>query len=63
MAPDVLVRFLGLFDPTIRSVVGSLGERTQYSNEKARSLFGWEPRPFDETVVDCAHSLLALSSV
>ncbi len=63
MAPDVLVRFLGLFDPTIRSIVGSLGERTQYSNEKARSLFGWEPRPFDETVVDCAHSLLALSSV
>jgi dihydroflavonol-4-reductase len=60
MAPDALVRFLGLFDPTIRSVVGSLGERTRYSNEKARRLLGWRPRPFEETVVACARSLIAL---
>jgi dihydroflavonol-4-reductase len=63
MAPDALVRFLGLFDPTIRSIAGDLGERTQYSNAKARTELGWEPRPFDETVVDCARSLIALRAL
>jgi dihydroflavonol-4-reductase len=59
VAPDVLVRFIALFDPSIRSIVADLGERTQYSAVKARSQLGWEPRPFDQTVVDCAHTLLA----
>lgn len=59
VAPDVLVRFLALFDPSIRSIVGDLGERTQYSNAKAREELGWQPRPFEESVVECARSLLA----
>jgi dihydroflavonol-4-reductase len=58
-APDVLVRFLALFDPSIRSVAGDLSERTEYSNAKARSQLSWEPRPFERSVVDCARSLLA----
>ena len=59
VAPDVLVRFLALFDPSLRGVVSDLGERTTYSNEKARTELGWQPRPFENTVVDCAQSLLA----
>ena len=59
VAPDLLVRLLALFDPGIRGVVGNLGERTQYSNAKARTQLGWQPRPFEETVVECARSLLA----
>jgi len=57
-APDILVRFLALFDPSLRGVVEDLGERTNYSNAKARTELGWQPRPFDDTVVDCARSLL-----
>lgn len=57
-APDVLVRFLALFDPSLRGVVEDLGERTNYSNAKARTELSWQPRPFDDTVVDCARSLL-----
>ena len=58
IAPDVLVRFLALFDPSLRGVVEDLGERTNYTNAKARTELGWQPRPFDDTVVDCARSLL-----
>lgn len=57
--PDFLVRTMSLFDPSIRSVVGQLGKRTTLSSEKARTLLGWSPRPTEETIVDCAQSLVA----
>ncbi len=59
LAPDLLVRFLALFDPSLRGVVADLGEHTEFSNAKARTVLGWQPRPLEETVVDCARSLLA----
>jgi dihydroflavonol-4-reductase len=54
--PDFLVRGMALFDPAARSVVGQLGHRVELSNAKARAL-GWEPRPVEETIVDCGRSL------
>jgi dihydroflavonol-4-reductase len=54
--PDLLVRGMALFDPGARSVVGQLGKRVELSNAKARAL-GWEPRPVEETIVDCGRSL------
>jgi nucleoside-diphosphate-sugar epimerase len=56
--PDVVIRMLARFDPEIRSVVGELGEKTTYSTENARRRVGWTPRPIEETIVDCARSLL-----
>ena len=56
--PGFVVRAMGIFDPSIRSVVGQLGRRVEMSSEKARSRLGWSPRPVDETVVDCAQSLV-----
>jgi dihydroflavonol-4-reductase len=54
--PNLLVRAMGVFDPSVRSVVGQLGKRVEYSNERATGL-GWSPRPLDETIVECARSL------
>jgi dihydroflavonol-4-reductase len=56
--PDVAVRILSLFDPEVRSVVGELGQKTTYSIENAKRRVGWTPRPVEETIVDCARSLL-----
>jgi nucleoside-diphosphate-sugar epimerase len=56
--PNALVRAMALFDPEIRSIVGELGQKTTYSLENARRRVGWEPRPVEQTVVDCARSLL-----
>ena len=55
--PNLLVRAMGIFDPSVRSIVGQLGKRTEYSNEKARSRLGWSPRPLEQTIIDCARSL------
>lgn len=57
--PDFLVRAMGLFDPSVRSVAKQLGQRVEVSGEKARTTLGWAPRPVEDTVADCARSLLA----
>ncbi|HEX7293406.1 MAG TPA: NAD-dependent epimerase/dehydratase family protein [Solirubrobacterales bacterium] len=56
--PDLAVRAMAIFDPSIRSIVGQLGRRVEMSSEKARTRLGWSPRPVEETVVDCAQSLI-----
>lgn len=56
--PDFLVRAMGLFDPSVRSVAKQLGQRVELSNEQARTVLDWQPRPVEETVADCARSLL-----
>jgi len=57
--PDLVVRGMAIFDPSIRSIVGQLGRRVEMSSEKARSLLGWSPRPVEETIVECAQSLIS----
>jgi dihydroflavonol-4-reductase len=57
-APDVLLRLASLFDPSVRSVTGELGRRSDYSTDKARTVLGWTRRPVRESVLDCARSLL-----
>jgi dihydroflavonol-4-reductase len=57
--PDFLVRGLALFDASLRSVVGELGERVTYSLENSSRRAGFSPRPIEQTVIDSARSLLA----
>jgi dihydroflavonol-4-reductase len=59
VAPNLLVRAMALFDPGLRSVVGDLGRHSNYSSEKARTTLGWAPRPIEDSIEDCARSLLA----
>ncbi len=56
--PDVLVRVAARFDPALRSFTSDLGERIVLSHEKAEQRLGWKPRPVQDTVVECAESLL-----
>ncbi len=62
-APNLLVRTMGLFDPSVRSITGQLGLKTTYSADRAKSLLGWRSRPVEESVTDCAHSLIDLGVV
>ena len=56
--PNVAVRAMALFDPGIRTIVGDLGRKTTYSLANAERCVGWTPRPVEDTIVDCARSLL-----
>ncbi|HEY7455688.1 MAG TPA: NAD-dependent epimerase/dehydratase family protein, partial [Solirubrobacterales bacterium] len=57
--PNLLVRAMAIFDPSVRSVVGQLGKRTALSSEKAKSQLGWSPRPTADAIADCGRSLIA----
>jgi dihydroflavonol-4-reductase len=58
VAPDLLVRAMALFDGSIRSVVADLGKRSWFSSQKARTILGWSTRPVEDSIEDCARSLL-----
>ena len=54
----ITARAMAFVDPTVRAFVNDLGKKSEFSNAAARSI-GWRPRPIEDTIVDCAESLLA----
>ena len=61
--PDFVLRLVGLFDKELASVTSSLGQKHDYSSQKAQEVLGWRPRPLAETILDCGNSLLAKGAV
>ena len=57
--PDVVLRLVALFDKTVAGVTPRLGEKRTFISAKAQNMLGWRPRPLEETVLDCARSLIA----
>ena len=57
--PNLVVRGMALFDGGIRSIVGTLGKRTDLSSERAKDTLGWSPRPMDDTIAETGESLLS----
>ncbi len=56
--PNLIVRAMAIFDPGVRSIVGQLGRRSNYSSEQARTALGWSPRPLEDTVLETARSMI-----
>jgi dihydroflavonol-4-reductase len=61
--PNWLVRLIGVFDPQVRSILPELGREKHATNEKARSLLGWDPRSREDAIVVTAESLIRLGLV
>ena len=57
-APDFLIKVMSIFDSSIKSVVGDLGQRSDFSSEKARTTLGWQPRPVEDAIAETAQSLI-----
>lgn len=58
--PDFLLRLVSLWDGEARQTLPELGQRKRASNQKARTLLGWNPRTPQEAVIATAESLIAL---
>jgi dihydroflavonol-4-reductase len=56
--PDFLVRLIAVFVPKIRNVSEALNWNYGLSTEQARSLLSWSPRPYEQTIVEMAESLV-----
>ncbi|HEY2049565.1 MAG TPA: NAD-dependent epimerase/dehydratase family protein [Caulobacteraceae bacterium] len=57
-APDLLVKLAALVDHDLKTVTPSLGHKRLFSSAKAERVLGWKPRPVEETLFDCARSLI-----
>ena len=57
--PSLLLRMGALFNPEFRSIVPDLGYVKKTSNDKARKMLGWTPRPPQEAIVAAAQSMVA----
>lgn len=56
--PDFVVRLSALFNPTIRQVIGELGNVRDASADHALKVLGWRTRPPEDSIIDCAQSLI-----
>ena len=56
--PDFLVRLTAIFDPLVRSVVSELGRTRSTPATHAREVLDWVPRPVEQSLIDCARSLI-----
>jgi len=56
--PDILVRFIALSNPKVKAVAYGLNWNFRLSTDRARSVFGWQPRPYQQTIVEMAESLI-----
>ena len=60
--PDFVIRLAALFDKNLAAVAPRVGQKRAFSSAKAQNMLGWKPRPLEETVLDCARSLIATGS-
>ena len=58
--PNWLVRLAGVFNRQMKPFLNELGKIKQISNEKAKSVLGWQPRSHEEAILSCAESILNL---
>lgn len=58
VAPDFMLRFLSLFDPSIKTILPQLGIVKDVSNEKAKSLLGIDFIPARESLLAATDSLI-----
>lgn len=58
-APDFMIRFLSLFDPSIKTILPQLGSTWIIDNARMREVLGIEPRDTKEAVRETARWLAA----
>lgn len=61
--PNFVVRLSALFDRQLAGISYNLGKKRDYSSAKAQSLLGWKPRAIEDSIIDCAKSLIAAGTV
>ena len=56
--PDWMVSVLALFNPGVRSIKSEIGKTRNVDASHAKERLGWETRPAEDSLVDCAESLI-----
>jgi len=59
MMPNWMVGVLALVNPGVRSIKAEIGKTRNVDASHAKERLGWETRPSEDSIVDCAKSLIA----
>ncbi|MGN3973475.1 NAD-dependent epimerase/dehydratase family protein [Tsuneonella sp. SYSU-LHT278] len=57
--PDWMVSVLAMVNPGVRSIRAEVGKSRNVDASHAKERLGWETRPVEHSVIDCASSLIA----
>ncbi len=63
LIPDLVIRFFGLFSPKIKAVARTNNWKYGFSTARIESTFGWQPRPYQQTIIEMAESLIKFGLV
>jgi dihydroflavonol-4-reductase len=61
--PDWVVRVAAVFNPVAKSLAPMLSRYREASNEKAKTLLGWQPRSNEEAILATADSLIKFGEI
>nr|WP_137678638.1 NAD-dependent epimerase/dehydratase family protein [Parerythrobacter lutipelagi] len=56
--PNWMVSVLSLFNPGVKSIKGEIGKTRNTDATHAKERLGWETRSAEESIIDCAKSLI-----
>ena len=56
--PNWMVSVLSLFNPGVRSIKSEVGKSRHVDASHSKDRLGWETRPVEDSIVDCATSLI-----
>jgi len=60
--PNWMVRVASLADPAVKLILPELGKKKTGSNQKARTMLGWNPRSREAAILTTAESLMKLGA-
>ena len=63
VAPNFVVRLVGLFRPDFRPLLTELGNVRNVDASHAQAVLGWTPTPVQQTLGDCGRSLIELGLI
>ena len=61
--PDFVLRIVALFQRPVKFVVPLLGRKHVFTSAKAQASLGWKPRSGAASIIDAAHSAIAIGAV
>ena len=61
--PNLMIRLLALFIPKVKNVADELNWKYTFSTEQSRLVFGWQPHPYKQTIIDMAESMIQYGMV
>lgn len=61
--PNLVFRMVGWFDGAVAVIVPELGKEKALTNQKAKTMLGWQPRSAEEALMASAVSLIEQGAV